>query len=137
MTKEFPKDFAQNYQTHIKFLKLNGLQPKTIESYSCAVRKLGAYFDYQIDALTEQQLTDYFADLLETHSWSTVKHSLWGLRFYYEHVLHQPWVVSNLIKPPTAQKLPDIVTVEQVLQIFAAIRVLSYRVFFIRFTAWV
>jgi len=29
-----------------------------------------------------QQLTDYFADLLESHSWSTVKHDLYGLRLF-------------------------------------------------------
>ena len=59
------KNFEQNYQTHLKRLKLNGMQPKTIEAYSFAVRRAGEYFGYQIDALTAQQLTDYFADLLE------------------------------------------------------------------------
>lgn len=130
MKPHFPKDFEQNYQTHLKRLKLNGMQPKTIEAYSLAMRRAGEYFEYQIDALTEQQLTEYFADLLESHSWSTVKHDLYGLKFYYAHVLHQPWVAPNLIKPPRAQQLPDIVTVEQAQQLFAATRVLSYRVFF-------
>jgi integrase/recombinase XerD len=130
MKPHFPSDFEQNYQTLIKRLKLNGLQPKTIEAYSRAVRRAGERFAFQIDALTEQQLTDYFAALLESHSWSTVKLDLYGLRFYYEHVLHQSWVAPDLIKPPRAQRLPDIVTVEQAQQIFAATHVLSYRVFF-------
>jgi site-specific recombinase XerD len=130
MKPQFPKEFEQNYQTHLKRLKLNGMQPKTIEAYSLAVRRAGEYFDYRIDALTEQQLTDYFSDLLESHSWSTVKHDLYGLKFYYQHVLHQPWVAPNLIKPPRVQQLPDIVTVEQAQQLFATTRVLSYRVFF-------
>lgn len=106
------------------------MQPKTIEAYSLAVRRAGEYFEYQIDALTEQQLTGYFSDLLESHSWSTVKHDLYGLKFYYEHVLHQPWAAPGLVKPPRVQQLPDIVTVAQARQIFAATRVLSYRVFF-------
>ncbi len=41
--------FKQNYQTHLKHLKLKGLQPKTIEAYSRAMRRIGAYFDYQIN----------------------------------------------------------------------------------------
>ena len=114
MKPHLPKDFEQNYQTHLKRLRLHGMQPKTIEAYSRAVRRAGEYFEYQIDALTEQQLTGYFSDLLESHSWSTVKHDLYGLKFYYAHVLHKPWVAPGLIKPPRAQQLPDIVTVERV-----------------------
>ena len=32
----------------IKHLKLKGLQPKTIEAYARAIRRLGGYFDQQI-----------------------------------------------------------------------------------------
>ncbi|TAL94410.1 MAG: hypothetical protein EPN69_06220, partial [Rhodanobacter sp.] len=67
---------------------LQGLQPKTIAAYARAIRHLGAYFDERIDDLSEAQLTDYFSDQLQTHSWSTLKHRLYGLRFYYTHVLH-------------------------------------------------
>jgi hypothetical protein len=48
-----------------------------------------AYFNDQIDALTKSQLTDYFVRILDTHSWSTLKHDLYGLKFYYAHVLGQ------------------------------------------------
>jgi integrase/recombinase XerD len=33
--------FDQQYQTHLKHLKLKGLQPKTIEAYSRAIRRIG------------------------------------------------------------------------------------------------
>ena len=122
--------FKQNYQLHLKHLKLKGLQPKTIEAYSRAIRRIGGRFDHQIDSLTEPQLTDYFTELVASHSWSAVKLDLYGLKFYYAHVLRKPWVAPGLIKPPKSQRLPDIVTVAQVQQIFAATRVLSYRVFF-------
>ena len=49
-----------------------------------------------------QQLTDYFTDLVASHSWSTVKLDLYGLKFYYAHVLRKPWVAPGLIKPPRA-----------------------------------
>jgi integrase/recombinase XerD len=77
MTSSSETDFKQNYQTHLKHLKLKGLQPKTIEAYSRAIRRIGAYFDYQIYDLSESQLTDYFSDLLESHSWSSVKLDLY------------------------------------------------------------
>lgn len=122
--------FDQNYELHQKHLKLKGLQPKTIEAYSRAIRRVGDYFDHQIDDLTEADLMDYFTDLRETHSWSSVKLDLYGLKFYHEYVLKKPWVAPGLIKPPRSQRLPDIVTVEETERIFLATQVLSYRVFF-------
>ena len=81
-------------------------------------------------SLTEPQLADYFTELMASHSWSAVKLDLYGLKFYYEHVLRQPWVAPGLIKPPRVQRLPDIVTVEEARRIIAATRVRSYQVFF-------
>ncbi len=123
-------DFDQSYQSHLKHLKLKGLQPKTIEAYSRAIRRIGERFDHQIDSLSEQQLMDYFTELVASHSWSTVKLDLYGLKFYYAHVLREPWVAPGLITPPKTQRLPDIVTIEEAQRIFAATRVISYRVFF-------
>jgi site-specific recombinase XerD len=122
--------FDRQYQTHLKHLKLKGLRPKTIEAYARAIRRIGARFDHQIDRLTESQLTDYFTEILASHSWSSVKLDLYGLKFYTTHVLRKPWVAPGLIKPPRTQRLPDIVTIEQARRIFATTRVLSYRVFF-------
>jgi hypothetical protein len=82
--------------------------------------RVGAYFGHQIDALTEAQLTDYFTDLIGSHSWTTVKLDLYGLKFYYTHVLKKPRVAPDLIKPPKSQRLTDIVTVGEVQQIVAA-----------------
>jgi site-specific recombinase XerD len=122
--------FEQRYERHLQHLKLKGLQPKTIEAYARAIRRIGARFDQPIDELTEQQLTDYFTELVASHSWSTVKLDLYGLKFYYTHVLRKPWIAPGLIKPPKSQRLPDIVTVAEAQRLFAATRVLSYRVLF-------
>jgi integrase/recombinase XerD len=130
MTAPSDGNFKHKYQTHLKHLRLKGLQPKTIEAYARAIRRFGGYFDHQIDDLSEQQLIDYFTDLLDSHSWSAVKLDLYGLKFYYTHVLRKPWVNVDLIKPPKAQRLPDIVTVEEAKRLMAGTRKLSYRVFY-------
>jgi integrase/recombinase XerD len=122
--------FDRQYQTHLKHLKLKGLQPKTIDAYARAIRRIGAYFSHDIDALSESQLTDYFSDLIKSHSWSAVKLDLYGLKFFTVHVLRKPWVMPHLIKPPKVARLPDIVTVEEAQALFAATRTLSYRVFY-------
>lgn len=41
MTNDFPPAFARQYDSHLKHLKLKGLQPKTIDSYARAIRRLG------------------------------------------------------------------------------------------------
>ena len=70
MDTRLPTDpqFNKYYTKHCKLLKLKGLQPKTIEAYARAIRRMGNYFDTQIDQLTSDQLLDYFNDLLHSHS---------------------------------------------------------------------
>ena len=84
----------------------------------------------RLTGLSAAQLTDYFSDLIASHSWSAVKLDLYGFKFYTQHVLGKPWVMPNFIKPPKVQRLPDIVTVKEAQALFAATRVLSYRVFY-------
>ena len=79
MTSPSTMDFDRLYQSHLKHLKLKGLQPKTIEAYARAIRRAGEYFGHRLDALTAAQLTDSFSDLLASHSWSAVKLDLYGL----------------------------------------------------------
>lgn len=41
MTEDFSPAFSRQYDSHLKHLKLKGLQPKTIEAYAPAIRRLG------------------------------------------------------------------------------------------------
>ena len=122
--------FDRNYTSHLQHLRLKGLQPKTIDAYARAVRRAGERFDQRIDDLSEAQLLEHFSALLKSHSWSAVKLDLYGLKFYYTHVLRKPWVAPCLIRPPKTQRLPDIITVAEGQRIFRSTRVISYRVFF-------
>ena len=61
------------YQQHLTNLKLQGKRAKTIELYAWSLRRLIEYFDRRPDELTVDDLKRYFADLIDTHSWSTVK----------------------------------------------------------------
>ncbi len=47
MNTTMPTDpqFNNYYRKHLKLLKLGGMQPKTIEAYSRAIRRIGNYFD--------------------------------------------------------------------------------------------
>ena len=122
--------FTRLYQKHQKLLKLNGMQPKTVEAYSRAIRRIANFFDGRIDDLSQDQLLDYFHELLESHSWSTVKLDLYGLKFFYQHVLGKAWADIPLIKPPKVSRIPDILNREQVKELLDTTRQLSYKVFF-------
>ncbi len=126
--------FNKNYARHCKHLKLAGYQPKTIEAYTRGIRRIGNYFNCKLDNLTQDQLLDYFHDLLQSHSWNTVKLDLYGLQFFYTNVLHKTWEYIPLIKKPKATRIPDILTIRQINQLLAATRIIDYRVFF--FTAY-
>jgi len=122
--------FNKYYQKHLKCLKLAGLRPKTIDAYSRAIRRIGNYFDCRIEKLTSDQLLDYFNDLLDSHSWNTVKLDLYGLKFFTTNVLNQTWTDVPLIQPPKTSRIPDILSIQQLHQLFAATNKLSYKVFF-------
>jgi len=132
MNTNMPNDpqFNKYYCKHQKCLKLAGLQPKTVEAYSRAIRRIGNYFDSRIENLTTDQLIDYFHELLKSHSWSAVKLDLYGLKFFHTRVLKKTWEDIPLIKPPKTSRIPDILSVERLHQLVAATEKLSYRVFF-------
>jgi integrase/recombinase XerD len=121
--------FNELYQHHLRALKLQGLSDKTIDVYSRAVRRAAAYFDACPDNLSTDQLAIYFSDLVDSHSWSTVKVDRNGLQFFYKHVLKRDWSWVEIIKPPKIQSLPDILTLAEVERLIGATRKLRYRVF--------
>jgi len=127
---EFPEPFAGQYRSHLQHLQLKGLRPKTIEAYARAMRRIGTHFQFDVSALSPAQLADYFTAMKREHSWSGVKLDLYGLKFFTEHVLAQPWEMPGFIRPPKTSRLPDIVSTLQAQAIFEHTRCKSYRVFF-------
>jgi integrase/recombinase XerD len=97
MTSSTNEQLNHYYALHCKHLKLKGPQPKTIEAYTRAIWHIGLYFDYQMDDLSHDQLLDYFCDLLAQLSWSAIKLDLYGLKFFYTHVLFRSWVNIVLV----------------------------------------
>jgi len=130
MTPSIESKYNHYYSLHCKHLKLMGLRPKTIDAYSRAIRRIAGYFDGHLDDLSYDQLLNYFHDLLDRLSWSTVKLDLYGLKFFYTHVLAKPWKDIPMIKPPKSTSIPDIVTLTEAGQLFMATQKLSYRVLF-------
>ncbi len=127
-TKE-QKRFDTLYKKHLRALKLYGYSDSTIDVYSRAVRRLAEHFDRVPDKLTIRQLTDYFSQLIDTHSWGTVRVDRNGLQFFWQHILKRDWQWVEMIKPPRVRTLPDVLTVSEVERLICSARKLRYRVF--------
>ena len=121
--------FKKLYQRHLRSLKLQGKSQKSIDAYSRAVRRISEHFDCCPDQLTPEQLEIYFGELVDSHSWSTVKVDRNGLQFFWKHVLKLDWQWLNIIKPPKIHTIPDILTPVEIEQLIGKTRKLRYRVF--------
>lgn len=69
--------------------------------------RIGNSFDCSIDNLRSAWLRDYFTEPPATHSWSTVKLDLYGLKFFYSRVLQKHWEDIPLIKPQKTSGTPN------------------------------
>lgn len=121
--------FDTLYAKHLTALKRQGKANKTIDSYARAVRRVARVFDRCPDDLRVEELQQYFADLIDSHSWSMVKIDRNGLRFFHEQVLGRdmPWV--EMFKPPKVRSLPDVLTQDEIARIILGSRALRYQSF--------
>lgn len=117
----------QSYQRH---LKLQGLSDATIQSYKRAFRLALQHFGERLDTLNRDDLSNYFEGRLSEKSMATVCIDAAALKFYFLHVIKKPWMGEKLIKVPRTQRLPDIITVDEVQRIIDGTTCVSYRVFY-------
>ena len=123
--------FNTLYQQHLINLKLQGKRPATIDAYSRAVRRITDYFNRVPDTLSTSDLKTYFHQLIQSHSWSTIKLDRNGLQFFYRYTLDKQWVWLDIVKPPQVKRLPDILTPEQLGVVISATKKQRYQVFFL------
>ena len=118
--------FDELYQKHLTTLKLLGRSKSTIDLYSRPLRRLATFFDRCPDTLTPDDLKTYFAALVESHSWSTVKTDRNGIQFFWKHILKKHWNFVEIIKPPTVKRLPVILTASEIERLLNKARKLRY-----------
>lgn len=127
MTTQEKSKFEKLYKKLLLNLKLQGMRERTISSYSRAIRRVANYFDRCPDNLTPDELQLYFAALVDSHSWSTVRVDRSGIQFFFKYVLGQEWKWVEIIKPPQVKSLPDILTIQEVHQILSVLKKRRYK----------
>lgn len=129
MNKAQQKRFQSLYQEHLNALVRQGKSKATIDAYSRAVRRISSHFDRCPDRLRLDDLKQYFNDLIQTHSWSTIKLDRNGLQFFYKHVLGKQWQWVDIVKPPQVKSLPDILTSDEISLIINSTREIRYQTY--------
>jgi len=123
------RKFDTLYKQHLNALHRQGKAPSTIDVYARAIRRVATYFDRSPHNLSVEELSKYFDQLIQSHSWSTVKVDRNGLQFFYYHVLNKQWQWIDLIKPPRKQLVPDLLSRSEIERMLNATRELRYQVF--------
>ena len=113
----------------IEDMQLRGLAAKTQEAYLRSVRQLAEHCGRSPEAITAEELRQYFLYLKnEKHaSRSSCTQALCGIKFLFEKTLQREWTTFELVRPPKERKLPVVLSLEQVRQVLGSLR--SFRHF--------
>ncbi len=111
-------------------MQLRGLAKKTQDAYLRAVRQLAIYYSKPPDQIDEEELRCYFLYLKNEKkaSRSACTIAICGLKFFYERTLQRESVTFDLVRPPKSQKLPVVLSREEVRQVLSGLRRFHYRV---------
>jgi len=117
-------------QKMLEDMQLRGLSVRTQESYVQAVRQLAQHYHKPPDQISEAELRQYFLYLKNVRrvSRSTQTLALCAIKFFYEHTLERTWHTFELIRPPKENKLPVVLSVEEVRRILGCVHHPWYQV---------
>ncbi len=120
---------TQLRQRFIEDLQLLGKAERTQQAYVRAVRMLAEYFNTPPDHLTEEQIRHYFLYVTTVKKWSpsTITQALCAIKTFYTVTLQQDWQILDLIRPHKDQKLPDVLSHDEVQRLIHAVRHPVYR----------
>ena len=112
------------YERSMKALQLNGLAKRSQESYTRAVRQLKDHYGKTPDLVTEEELEEYFLYRKNVSKWSSssLRICYCGIRFFFVRVLQRQWHLFNYLRVRQEQKLPAVLSQEEVVRLLSCVR---------------
>jgi len=106
----------------IRDLTVRGLAPRTHKAYIAAVVGLAKHYRRSPDHITNDEVQTYLAYLIQERklSWSTCSQAANAFRFLYHVTLGHPRTDFHVPLPKQPQKLPEILSREEVWRLLAA-----------------
>ncbi|MBV8282345.1 MAG: site-specific integrase [Candidatus Eremiobacteraeota bacterium] len=119
-------------QRMLQDLQLADLSQRTQEAYLRAVRQLADHFHTPPDRLSEQQVRDYLLHLKNDRKLASASLivACCGIRFFYSHTAPRDWPTLGRLHVRRDKTLPDVLSVDEVRQLIAAVRTLHNRTYF-------
>jgi integrase/recombinase XerD len=116
---------------HDEAMQLNGKSKRTRQVYSRSLRMLVEFFGKEPDQISEKELQKYFLHRKTKDNWSpnTLRIAFCGIKFFYEHVIQRDWHILGILKPQKEQRLPDILSQDEIHRVFSKLTTFHHFVF--------
>ena len=113
-------------------LQIAGLSTRTQDAYIRAVRKLAEHYRTPPDRLSEAQVRDYLLHLKNDRHFAanSLAIAYAGIKFFYAHTAPRDWTTLRRLRVPRESRLPDVLSIDEVRRLIAAVRTLHNRTYF-------
>ena len=128
-----PKNAGSSYESLARLepmLSLRTLAERTRKAYIVYIQKLALYTGRGPAELDEAQARGYSIHLKEKRNYSpsSMRTVCAALRFFYQFVCERSWKLFDLVRLPSAQTLPAVLTREEVKRLIGCVRERRFRV---------
>ncbi|MBI2511208.1 MAG: site-specific integrase [Opitutae bacterium] len=129
------KMHAPDCESLVRFaetMRLRSLADATRDEYLRFVRKLATRHGGDPATLDESQVRAHLLRLKDEHHYSpsSMRTAVSAMRAFYGLHLGRDWKLFDLVRSPSAQKLPVVLTREEVARLFATVHVPRFRTLF-------
>jgi integrase len=116
----------------VSYEQLASVSERTQEAYLRAVRQLADYFRTSPDQLSEQQVRHHSLHLKNDRTFASASLGIAysGIKFFYSHTIPRDWPTLQRLRVRKEKALPDVLFVDEVRQLIAAVRTLHNRTHF-------
>lgn len=113
-------------------LHLAGLSDSTQRAYLRSVRRLAEHFHTPPDRLAEDQVRDYLLHLKNDRHFAPASLGIAysGIKFFYSHTCPRDWPTLKRLRIPGEHRLPDVLSIDEVRRLIAAVRTPHNRAYF-------
>jgi site-specific recombinase XerD len=119
------------YQKSMRALQLAGMSEPTQKGYTRSVRMLVDFYGKSPDQVSEVELQDYFLHRKNVDKWAaaTMRICYSGIKFFFINVLKRDWHTLELIHAKREQRLPTVLSVNEVWTIINAVNTIQNKAY--------
>jgi site-specific recombinase XerD len=123
---------GQLHDKMVADLELRGFAKATQKDYPLRVRQLAKFFRRPPNELGERELREFLYHLIHVRKLSPASQRMYvaAFKFFFRVTVKRPDVVATLAFPKVPQKLPDVLSRDEVEQLLSAIHLVKYQALF-------